>query len=208
MWSAWLSIHSPQYRSRRSARVAGSTCDAEQVLERVDRAHLVGDRADAADARDDVEDLVRRAADDERLEVARRLEDLRAAPRRPRRRGRAGAASPRPRRGSGSGPGSACRVGGRPGAVTAPCIGAAPSVVAGRSDRAGRRAASMTARNGGRAAVKPREQRGRRPSAPADRLATADQPRQPAHVRRSRAARSSRSSRGRMPGRSRRSRSA
>ena len=45
-------------------------------LEGVDRAHLVGDRADAADAGDDVDDLVRRAADDEPLEVARRLEDL------------------------------------------------------------------------------------------------------------------------------------
>ena len=45
------------------------------VLERVDGAHLVRDRADAADARDDVDDLVGRPADDEPLEVARRLED-------------------------------------------------------------------------------------------------------------------------------------
>ena len=52
--------------------------DPEQVLERMDRAHLVRDGADAADARDDVEDLVRRAADHERLEVPGRLEDLQA----------------------------------------------------------------------------------------------------------------------------------
>ena len=49
--------------------------DAGGVLEGVDGAHLVGDRADAADAGDDVEDLVRRPAADQPLEVARRLED-------------------------------------------------------------------------------------------------------------------------------------
>ena len=49
--------------------------DPGQVLERVDARHLVRDRADPADARDDVEDLVRRPPDDELLEVARRLED-------------------------------------------------------------------------------------------------------------------------------------
>ena len=74
--------------------------DPGQVLERVDGAHLVGDRADPADAGDDVEDLVRRPADDQLLEVARRLEDrevrlddLAVAD-------DAGGASPRPRRGS------------------------------------------------------------------------------------------------------------
>ena len=50
--------------------------DAEGVLERVDRGHLVGDRADPADPGHDVDDLVGRPADDEPLEVARRLEDL------------------------------------------------------------------------------------------------------------------------------------
>ena len=50
----------------------------EQVLERVDRAHLVGHRTDAADARHHVDDLVGRAANDERLEVARGLEDPQA----------------------------------------------------------------------------------------------------------------------------------
>src|SRR3954470_8019077 len=49
--------------------------DVEERLERVDRAHLVGDRADAADARDDVDDLVWRAANDQSLEVAGCLED-------------------------------------------------------------------------------------------------------------------------------------
>src|SRR6476659_5880243 len=50
--------------------------DADQVLEGVDRAHLVRDRADAADAGHDLEHLVGGPAHDERLEVARRLEDL------------------------------------------------------------------------------------------------------------------------------------
>ena len=54
----------------------GVDLDAEAVLEGVDRGHLVGDRADAADAGDDVDDLVGRPADDQALEVARRLEDL------------------------------------------------------------------------------------------------------------------------------------
>ena len=75
MWSAWLSIHSPQYSSRRSDRTDGSTVDAEERLERVDGRELVRDRADAADPGDDVDDLVRRPADDDPLEVARRLED-------------------------------------------------------------------------------------------------------------------------------------
>ncbi len=50
--------------------------DPQAVLEGMDRGHLVGDRADPADAGDDVDDLVRRPADDQLLEVARRLEDL------------------------------------------------------------------------------------------------------------------------------------
>ena len=70
--------------------------DPEQVLEPVDRAHLVGDRTDAADAGDDVDDLVGRSPHDELLEVARRLEDARGVPRRPRRPGPAGGASPSP----------------------------------------------------------------------------------------------------------------
>ncbi len=49
--------------------------DAAEALHRVDRAHLVGDRADAADARRDVGRLAERAAAQERLEEARRLED-------------------------------------------------------------------------------------------------------------------------------------
>ena len=52
--------------------------DAVEVLEGVDRGHLVGDRADPADAGDDVDDLVAGAAHDQPLEVARRLEDLQA----------------------------------------------------------------------------------------------------------------------------------
>ena len=89
-------------RSRAGAAGRGRRVDpdAEEVLERVDRAHLVGDRADPADAGDDVDDLVGRPADDELLEVARRLEDPEAGLDRPRRPGRGGGASPRPRRGS------------------------------------------------------------------------------------------------------------
>ena len=49
--------------------------DAADVLDRVDRAHLVGDRADAADPRGDVRRLEEGAAAQERLEEARRLED-------------------------------------------------------------------------------------------------------------------------------------
>ena len=50
--------------------------NAQRVLEGVDSGHLVGDRADAADAGDDVDDLVGRPTDDQPLEVAGRLEDL------------------------------------------------------------------------------------------------------------------------------------
>jgi hypothetical protein len=50
--------------------------DPKAMLERVDGGHLVRDGADAADARDDVDDLVGRPPDHEPLEVARGLEDL------------------------------------------------------------------------------------------------------------------------------------
>ena len=163
----------------------------EQVLERVDRAHLVRDRADAADPGDDVDDLVRRPAHDQRLEVAGRLEDLRAAPPRRRRRGRAGGASPRPRRGSGSRPGT----GGHPRGPWVPLVrprralaagaaaGAGPHVggpsrsvsggdaSVGRSGSGGRPpSASVTDRNGAAAPVKPAKRRptsiGSRPPSP------------------------------------------
>ena len=49
--------------------------DAADVLDRVDRARLVRDRADAADAGGDVRRLEARAAAEQRLEEARRLED-------------------------------------------------------------------------------------------------------------------------------------
>src|SRR5437773_1466212 len=50
--------------------------DGQRTLERVDGGHLVGNRADPADPGDDVDHLVRRASDDESLEVTRGLEDL------------------------------------------------------------------------------------------------------------------------------------
>ncbi len=53
----------------------GLDLDPGEMLERVDGGHLVGDGTDPADARDDVEHLVRGPADDELLEVPRRLED-------------------------------------------------------------------------------------------------------------------------------------
>ena len=49
--------------------------DTEQRLEGMHGTHLVGNRADAADAGDDVDHLVGRAPHDQLLEVARRLED-------------------------------------------------------------------------------------------------------------------------------------
>ena len=58
--------------------MAASTATPQRVLDRVHGAHLVGDRADAADARGDVGRLGEGAAAQERLEEARRLEDAAA----------------------------------------------------------------------------------------------------------------------------------
>ena len=52
--------------------------DAERVFHRMHRAHLIGDRADAADARGDVGHLGEGAAAQEGFEEARRLEDAEA----------------------------------------------------------------------------------------------------------------------------------
>jgi hypothetical protein len=52
--------------------------EAEGALNRAHGAHLVGDRADAADPRDDVGDLPDPAAAQEGLEEPRRLEDRQA----------------------------------------------------------------------------------------------------------------------------------
>ena len=68
-------MYSPQYRRRRRAAHGRVDLDPVEILERVDGGHLVGDRADPADAGDDVQDLVTGAADDEPFEVPRRLED-------------------------------------------------------------------------------------------------------------------------------------
>ena len=54
--------------------------DAECVLHRMHRAHLIRDRTDAADARGDVRRLGEAAAAQQRLEQARRFEDRRASP--------------------------------------------------------------------------------------------------------------------------------
>ena len=62
---------------KQPAKLAQRPADgnAERVLHRVDGAHLIGDRADAADARHEVGRLGEGAAAQERLEEARRLED-------------------------------------------------------------------------------------------------------------------------------------
>ncbi len=49
--------------------------EAEDLLHRVDRTHLVGDRADAADARGDVRRFAVAAPAQESLEETRRFED-------------------------------------------------------------------------------------------------------------------------------------
>ncbi len=54
--------------------------DLEEPLEPVDRTHLIGDRTDAADPRNDVGDLAEVAAPQEGLEEARRLVDLQLEP--------------------------------------------------------------------------------------------------------------------------------
>ena len=57
------------------ARTHGPGSMPNSRLQGVHRAHLVGDRADAADARDDVRHLAAVAPLEEFLEQARRLED-------------------------------------------------------------------------------------------------------------------------------------
>jgi hypothetical protein len=49
--------------------------DAEDPLERMNRAHLVGDGTDAADACDEIRNLAGLASAEQRLEEARRLEN-------------------------------------------------------------------------------------------------------------------------------------
>ena len=56
----------------------GVDLDLEKVFEGHRRAHLVGDRADAADPGDDVDYLVGSPPNDQPLEVPRRLEDRKA----------------------------------------------------------------------------------------------------------------------------------
>ena len=65
---------------KEAAELSGSLRDlhAEQPLQAVDRAHLVGDRADPADPRNDVGHLREVAAREEGFEEARGLVDLQA----------------------------------------------------------------------------------------------------------------------------------
>ena len=76
MCSAWLSIHSPQYSSLRRSAIGPPTVTPQASSIASARAHLVGDRADAADAGGDVRRLGVRAAAQERLEEAGRLVDI------------------------------------------------------------------------------------------------------------------------------------
>ena len=75
-WSVWLSIHSPQVQEPPELAEWALDADPQRVLDRVDRAHLVGDRTDAADARGDVRGFLERAAAEEGLEEAGGLEYL------------------------------------------------------------------------------------------------------------------------------------
>ena len=70
----FAAIEQPAQRAERPVDVM-----PQRVLHRVDGAHLIGDRADAADARGDVRRLGVGAAAQERLEEPRRLEDLQLA---------------------------------------------------------------------------------------------------------------------------------
>ena len=68
MCRTWLSIHSPKYKQ--AAQISQGAVDhrAAGRLDRVARAHLVGDRADATDARSDVRRLAEGTAAQQRLE--------------------------------------------------------------------------------------------------------------------------------------------
>jgi hypothetical protein len=66
----FAAIEKPPQRPERAG-----DCHAERILHRVHRAHLVGDRADAADARRDVGRLGAVAPAQQRLEKPRRLEN-------------------------------------------------------------------------------------------------------------------------------------
>ena len=79
MCSAWLSIHSPQYSSRRRSRIRRRRRRRRSAFSIAwTGAHLVGHRADAADARGDVRRLAVVAPAEQGLEEARRLEDAAA----------------------------------------------------------------------------------------------------------------------------------
>ena len=164
-----------------------------------DGAHLVGDRADAADAGDDVDDLVGRAAHDELLEVARRLEDPQA------RLVDCPVADAQAERAFALDAGQAGDVdaGRRSSRWAGRCHASSAAPRFGSPGPGGPPWASIWARNGPDQAVKPAEQPGDL-VAPTDRRRTRPRarPRWPP-----RAGRSSRSSRARRRGRSRRSRS-
>ena len=75
MCSAWLC--DPFAAIDQAAQARGSAVDvhAERVFDREARAQVVGDRADAADARRDVRRVGEVPSAQERLEKSRRLED-------------------------------------------------------------------------------------------------------------------------------------
>ena len=67
----FAAINQPPQRAQRAA-----DGNAECVLDRMHRAHLIGDGANAADARDDVRRFGMAAPAQQRLEQARRLENV------------------------------------------------------------------------------------------------------------------------------------
>src|SRR5262249_23595212 len=78
MCRVWLSIHSPQYSSRRRSASAPSTVTPQASSIAPAGRHLVGDRADPADARGDVGWLGVAAPAQQRLEEAGRFVDVEA----------------------------------------------------------------------------------------------------------------------------------
>ena len=125
-----------------------------EMLEGVDRRHLVRDRADPADPGHDVEDLVGRAPDDELVRSSAAPRRSRDGPRSPRRHGPRAEAIPRPRHGSVPLTSYRCSV-----AAPPPMSCITPPSERGTIGRRPRPRLATTSRNGGAQPVKPANRR-------------------------------------------------